>query len=367
VSLASCIDAKGPGKYPARERTRHWLVTADGRQVPGTAPGRARLGGPTGRPALEPEVGDLHGLASHADDLQHTAFFYHKDVEYESIVQDFVRDGIERAEPAFVALPENRLGLDRQLPPGAIVTFADMRRLGRNPARVIPALQAFADQHPGQRVRYLGESLWVGRSAAEQLAAARFEALVNLAFAGAEMTMLCLYNAADLATQVVARACSTHPTLVIDGRERQSQRYRGPDGYPDGLDGPLPSPPAHASCLAYDRDLRPLRTLVGAAAQQAGLNPSRCTDLVIAASEVAANTLRHTGAGGVLRVWQTDAEVLCQVEDPGHIRDPLAGYRRPADATTGGQGLWLVNQVCDLVEIRTGALGTTIRLHMQRG
>jgi anti-sigma regulatory factor (Ser/Thr protein kinase) len=315
---------------------------------------------------LEPEVGDLHGLDSHADNLHHIACFYHKDDEYESAVQDFLQAALERAEPAFVALPEDRLRVHRQLPRNALVRFADMGRLGRNPARIIPALQAFADQHPGQRVRYVGESLWTGRSVAEQLAAARFEALVNLAFAEAEISMLCLYNAADLPTQVIARACRTHPTLLGDGGERQSTRYRGPDRYPDGIDGPLPAPPADASSLSYERDLRPLRALVGGASLQAGLNPSRCTDLVIAASEVAANTLRHTGAGGVLRLWQTDAEVLCQIEDGGHIRDPLAGYRRPADAMTGGQGLWLVNQVCDLVEIRTGTRGTTIRLHMYR-
>jgi hypothetical protein len=30
----------------------------------------------------------------------------------------------------------------------------------------------------------------------------------------------------------------------------------------------------------------------------------------------------------------------------------------------GGHGLWLVNQVCDLVEMRSDDSGTTIRLHM---
>jgi hypothetical protein len=28
--------------------------------------------------------------------------------------------------------------------------------------------------------------------------------------------------------------------------------------------------------------------------------------------------------------------------------------------------LWLVNQVCDLVELRSGADGTTVRMHMRR-
>jgi anti-sigma regulatory factor (Ser/Thr protein kinase) len=101
-------------------------------------------------------------------------------------------------------------------------------------------------------------------------------------------------------------------------------------------------------------------------AAQAGLPGDRRADLVIAASEVAANTLKHTAGGGAVRVWATDDEVLCQLEDGGHITDPLAGYRRPAADAAAGHGLWLVNQVCDLAEIRTGETGTTIRLHMQR-
>jgi anti-sigma regulatory factor (Ser/Thr protein kinase) len=265
-----------------------------------------------------------------------------------------------------VAVPQDKLPLDWQLPTDAAVAFADMRQLGRNPARIIPALRAFADRHPGKRVRYLAEPVWPDRPYAEQLAAARHESLVNLAFAGAQISLVCLYNAAALPRAVIERACSTHPSLLSDGKERDSQRYLGPAQYPDGLDVPLPSPPDGAQTLFYEQDLRPLRALVVAAARAAGLDAARCTDLVIAASEVAANTLRHTRAGGVVRLWHTDGELLCQIEDDGYIRDPLAGYRRPADGMPGGQGLWLVNQVCDLVEIRTGKLGTTIRLHMYR-
>ena len=54
------------------------------------------------------------------------------------------------------------------------------------------------------------------------------------------------------------------------------------------------------------------------------------------------------------------------MHDSGWITDPLAGRIRhgPDDR---GHGLWLVNQVCDLVEIRTSkAAGTVIRLHLRR-
>jgi hypothetical protein len=81
---------------------------------------------------------------------------------------------------------------------------------------------------------------------------------------------------------------------------------------------------------------------------------------------VAANTIKHTGGAGLVRVWITSEEILCQFDDSGHIKDPLAGYGRPTGDEPGGQGLWLVNQVCDLAEIRSSTLGTTIRMHMFR-
>ena len=113
-------------------------------------------------------------------------------------------------------------------------------------------------------------------------------------------------------------------------------------------------------------DLRPVRRLVDGHAVRAGLPDERAANLVLAASELAANTLRHTSAGGTVQVWRTEDEILCQIQDRGWITDPLAGrIRRPPDES--GHGLWVVNQVCDLVEIRTSqAGGTIIRLHMRR-
>jgi anti-sigma regulatory factor (Ser/Thr protein kinase) len=102
---------------------------------------------------------------------------------------------------------------------------------------------------------------------------------------------------------------------------------------------------------------------VASHARQAGLPAERTGDLVLAASEIAGNTLRHTQAGGTVHIWHTEEEILCQIQDRGWITDPLAGrIRRPPDER--GHGLWVVNQVCDLVELRTGQAGTTIRMHM---
>ena len=99
-------------------------------------------------------------------------------------------------------------------------------------------------------------------------------------------------------------------------------------------------------------------------ARAAGLTEGRANDLVLAVSEVAANTLRHTQSAGTLTIWRQAGELVCEIQDEGTITDPLAGQRRPGPDATGGHGLWLVYQVCDLVELRSDETGTTIRMHM---
>jgi anti-sigma regulatory factor (Ser/Thr protein kinase) len=99
-------------------------------------------------------------------------------------------------------------------------------------------------------------------------------------------------------------------------------------------------------------------------ALQAGLTEARAIDLTLAVSEVAANTVKHAESPGSLKIWYDAKEIVCQIHDEGVITDPLAGRRQPSLDASGGHGLWIVNQVCDQVEIVSGETGTTIRLHM---
>lgn len=116
--------------------------------------------------------------------------------------------------------------------------------------------------------------------------------------------------------------------------------------------------------LTFTTDLSAVRAMVASHARQAGLSTGRAIDLVLAVSEVAANTFRHARSPGTLDIWHDADEIVCQITDDGFISDPLVGTRRPAADAMGGHGLWLVNQVCDRVDLRSDETGTTIRLHM---
>jgi len=136
-----------------------------------------------------------------------------------------------------------------------------------------------------------------------------------------------------------------------------------PSGRPAG-GGPLSSPPPGAMTYRYTTDLAAVRAVVYRYARQAGLPEPRAVDLVLAVSEVAANTVRHAKSPGALKIWYDTKEIVCQIQDEGTITDPLAGHRQPSLEANGGHGLWIVNQVCDEVEMRSDEAGTTIRLHM---
>jgi hypothetical protein len=79
-------------------------------------------------------------------------------------------------------------------------------------------------------------------------------------------------------------------------------------------------------------------------------------------SELAGNTLAHTKGPGTLTVWCTRHELIGQVRDTGYITGSHRGQAGPGPV---GHGLWLVRQVCDRVQIRTGPGGTIIEICMR--
>ncbi|NDU73676.1 sensor histidine kinase [Actinomadura sp. DSM 109109] len=311
------------------------------------------------------------GAAGAAKDaFDHPALFYRGDAEYLDGTVPFIRAGLEAGEPVAVAVPGARTALLR----GAVgagageVTWIDMAKAGRNPGRIIPGvLRHFADRHSGSRVRIIGEPVWPGRSAAEYPACAQHEALINLAFAGREVTILCPYDTVRLDPVAITDALATHPVVIDRNGARPSRDY-APHQVIDDYNLPLPEPGEAAGAVALDFDIGALPLVREFACRQGtrlGLGDRAAGDLELAVNELAANSCLHGGGAGTVRIWAEDGHIVCEVADSGTIRDPLAG-RRPADMSpNGGRGILMVNHLADLVRVHTGPEGTTVRLYMR--
>jgi anti-sigma regulatory factor (Ser/Thr protein kinase) len=121
-----------------------------------------------------------------------------------------------------------------------------------------------------------------------------------------------------------------------------------------------------AEVLAFELgSLGEVRHLVARAGERARLPEERVGDLVLAVNELASNSTKHGSGRGVLRVWRDRDTLVCEVRDRGRIGDPLVGRQRLDLDRDAGWGLWIVNQVCDLVQVRTGSDGTVVRALMR--
>jgi anti-sigma regulatory factor (Ser/Thr protein kinase) len=107
-----------------------------------------------------------------------------------------------------------------------------------------------------------------------------------------------------------------------------------------------------------------LRAAVQAHAGQAGLSEDRVGELVLAVHELAANAIAHGAGHGHLRMWALAGALSCEVIDGGAPcttgssgtgRSPAVTDPWPA---ADGHGLWLVRQVADRLDLRSGPLGT---------
>ena len=300
--------------------------------------------------------------------FRHEALLYSGWAEFVTGTVPFIREGLRVGEPVLVVeslekieLLQIALGRD-----AGAVTFADMANVGANPARIIPAWHDFVSRHGGQRLRGIGEPIWKGRSPDELIECQRHESLLNTAFAqGQPWTLLCPYDTERLDSAVIEEARRSHEFVSQRGSTQPSQIYRGFEASGASFEAPLPEPDTSVGRLLFtSEDLLEVRSLVVRHSRTAGLPPSRAAELVTAVNEIATNSIRHGGGGGCLRIWQQDTALVCEIADSGRFNNPLVDRQRPGAEVSAPRGLWLANQLCDLVQIRTLAEGTVVRLHM---
>ncbi|WP_055693794.1 anti-sigma factor RsbA family regulatory protein [Streptomyces prasinopilosus] len=309
----------------------------------------------------------MTGTATPHEPFVHPALFYRGTDQYIAGTVPFLREGLDAGEPAAVAAPPDRLELIREGlgERAAEVRFIDMTRAGRNPGRIIPGvLLEFADAQPGaRRVRIIGEPIWQGRSAVEYPACVQHEALINAAFTGRAVTILCPYDAARLEERALNDALATHPVVIDAEGETRSTAY-GPERIIARYNEPLLAPLGAATSSFAARTLPDVRDFAVSRARSLGVSGVSLGDLELAVAELTTNSVVHGAGSGILRIWAEGDRIVCEVHDGGQLTDPLAGRRRPNPTQPGGRGLLLVHQLADLVRIHTGPDGTTVRCYL---
>lgn len=290
--------------------------------------------------------------------FRHLALHYGSAEQFVREIEDFLHPRLATGEPALVVVESAKIPLlETRL--GENVNLVAMEEVGRNPGRIISLWQDFLDTHdPTETVWGVGEPIFPSRSPDELVECQIHERLLDLAFARPQVSfnLACPYDVGSLPMEVIRESEKSHAWLGA----RKSPEFHDRNG--GFLGGPLspPSPGATAHRIARD-ELSALRRLVKESAQAAGVDHTRLADLELAASEIAVNSVLYSGSGEML-LWSAADRFFCEVHDKATIDDPLVGRFRPHPKTERGRGIWLAHQLADLLQLRSGPQGTTIRL-----
>ncbi|MBA2505295.1 MAG: sensor histidine kinase [Thermoleophilaceae bacterium] len=305
------------------------------------------------------------------DGLSHEVFLFDGEEEFLAGMVPYAREGLAAGERVVAALSEERgarlaaaLGTDARQ-----VEFVDIEQAGRNPARII---SMWGDRlegpgHEPRALRGICEPVWAGRSSDEFAECHRHEALINLAFAEAgSWRLVCPYDVSALEPEQVELARRTHPEVWEQGSAVANSSYEQPAELLAELEQELPTPDGEPTRLTFGRsDVSSIRRLAASYATSAGLGDERAADVMLAISELATNSVVHGGGEGEIALWKEPGSLVCEVSDSGTITDILAGRRRPDPAGENGRGIWIVNQVCDLVQVRSAPGGSVVRVQLR--
>lgn len=216
---------------------------------------------------------------------------------------------------------------------------------------------------PGGRMHAIAEPDWSarpGRTERESAEWVRYEAMLNVLLAPLAMNVICPYDTRTTSPEIVEAGRRTHPTEMVGGSRQVSTSYENPLALIAKLDAaPMVERPADARSMEFHGDIAAVCGFVRAEASSHGLSEVEAGVFESAVAEVA-----HFAQEGVVYTWPVSAASVCELVSPsGRLDDLLIGFR-PLDALEPqpGQGLWFTRQVCDYVDVRSGADGWVVRM-----
>lgn len=303
----------------------------------------------------------------------HEALPYHGRDQFVASCTSVVRHGLNQNERMIVLATQDKLDQVQD----ALGNIAEDVALvatdehGRNPSRLTTMLHSFQAAGDGRHSRGVQETAVVGRSSAAQAEVELAEHMLNDPSLRAwQLSVTCLYDTAELDERTLLAMRRSHAVIRAATNETTGATVN-PDYQPDlaatVFGTPLDAPPADAlRASVTSGGLVRARAFVRATAARFRLPADRVDDLVLAVNEVVTNSIRFGGGRAELAMFTDVGAVVCDVRDSGRLTDPFVGRIAPLPDATGGRGMWLVNQLCDLVQVRSGEGGTAVRLYLER-
>lgn len=298
-------------------------------------------------------------LSGMAGRYRHDALTYAGEDDFVRFATAFLSMGIEDGEPGILITTPQRVSAVREslsdlTVPLNTIQFVDTASEVRHPAVALSVLQGFVEHNAGRAVRGIGDLIRPGQPQAVEAEAELHELLLNTPVCDDwDMWLTCPYDRSNLAPDRVDQVLATHPSHRTDMSNLVASKFGSE----------LPERPADAETFPVEvTELGALRAIVRTAATMSGLSEERADEFVYAVNEVISNSFRHGDGKADVALWAEGNALVCEVHDGGHIVDPLTGRIPPSLTRSSGRGLWMVNHLCDLVQVRSPQSGTSVRM-----
>ncbi|MEU8146056.1 sensor histidine kinase [Nonomuraea sp. NPDC048901] len=300
------------------------------------------------------------------ESFKHVAVSYDSNAAFLRLTVPRVRAALAHDRRVIVATSADKLRLlDEALGDEARqIDRRDSRTWYIHPPRT---LAAYHEYTRGRRTLVIGEIPWPERGERETREWIRYESVLNAALEDAKAVALCLYNPRTTPAAVLEYQPAIHPLLLDATGEAVSTGFVRPHELVlNGDLEPLPAPSGRVATVSFTaREIKGLRHTVRDYASAAGMDVNLIGSLVLSVSEIAANSVEHGAGHGMIKMWVSGGEMICEIADPGGaLDDPLPGYIPPEPESPRGYGLWISRQLCDYVDLRAENGTLRVRLHM---
>jgi anti-sigma regulatory factor (Ser/Thr protein kinase) len=286
------------------------------------------------------------------------------DEAFVSSVAPFFREGLDEGPTVAVlsrrrwALLRDELGADAER-----VAYTDCDDFYVRPIDALAAYDAMLRRLTAAgaiSVRVAGE-IPLGPTRSGWADWGSYEALLNGAFAGRDVHVLCVYDTRTASDAVIDAVWQTHPHVAA-GPDETGPVYHPPQEVVAALASP-PRRDLPLHDLPLTDDAITFREELSAELASARIPGALILNMLVAAVEVFDNALRHGGGPTALRAGLVEGWFVCEVEDRGPgLADPLAGYLPPAPERAGPVGLWVARRLISRLELIPTDPGLTVRL-----